>query len=418
MPFVPGFLPSQNAPLFANGPWPPGTSLAVSIEGLPSVNLDITRMGLCGGMSFLTRDIFESGTPQLRGTDSTKIPVALADFIAGRLVQSFGGPGTIVRWYQLTTLPDNDTTFRGPGVFHQTVDECPGIMSDIDGGRLSPIGVVLVNSWWPGDVFGNHVELVYGYEKTAEGQLTLHVYDCNHPDNDDITISLDISSTSPVKVISTNGTPDLTPDVIRGFFRLPYTHSDPTPAYIDDAGLYVMRDPPVEMTPGSTATPTVVAVNTGSTSWTPAQKIRLGSQAPQDNATWGTARVELPIAQVDPQDSVIFDIPITAPSSTGDHAFSWQMVRDPDMFFGSASYPQMEIAVEPIPLPVVPDVLTFSEAEAKQAILAARLTSQVEFTESGADPGCVAFQRPPGGTITTVGAVVTIAITEKKVPPP
>lgn len=98
MPCVPGFLPSQNAPLFHNSPWPPGTSLGVSIYGLPPVNLNVTKMGLCGGMSFLTRDIFETGTPQLRGRDSTKIPLALAELLVGRLVQSFDGPGTVIRW--------------------------------------------------------------------------------------------------------------------------------------------------------------------------------------------------------------------------------------------------------------------------------------------------------------------------------
>src|ERR1700689_1986360 len=99
MPAVPGFLPSQNAPLFTNDgpatPWPPGTSVSVSIPGLPAVNIGVTQMGLCGGMSFLTRDIFESGTPQLRGTDSTKIPLALAELLVGRLVQSFDGSVTV-----------------------------------------------------------------------------------------------------------------------------------------------------------------------------------------------------------------------------------------------------------------------------------------------------------------------------------
>jgi hypothetical protein len=213
MPFVPGFLPSQNAPLFANdgaaGPWPPGTSLTVSVPGLPTVSIDATQFGLCGGMSFLTRDIFESGTPQLRNTDCTKIPVALADLLVNRLVQSFDGPATVARWLTLTWLPDHDTTIWGAGVFHQTVDACqpgPGsIRADVDGGMLSPIGVILTGpSWRPGDVFSNHVELVYGYD-LAGSQLTLHVYDCNHPGRDDTTISLDISSTTPAKVITTNG---------------------------------------------------------------------------------------------------------------------------------------------------------------------------------------------------------------------
>src|SRR6266566_7555029 len=91
MPSVPNFLPSTSAPLFYNGPWPPGTNLSISIPGLPAVTVDATQMGLCGGMSFLARDIHESGTEQLRNRDSRRIPAALAQHVLGRLIQSFDG---------------------------------------------------------------------------------------------------------------------------------------------------------------------------------------------------------------------------------------------------------------------------------------------------------------------------------------
>ena len=61
MPYVSGFLPSRSAPLFHNGPWPAGLDLRISLAGLPSASIDVTKMGLCGGMSFLARDIHESG---------------------------------------------------------------------------------------------------------------------------------------------------------------------------------------------------------------------------------------------------------------------------------------------------------------------------------------------------------------------
>jgi len=407
MPAVPGFEPSQNAPLFHNGPWPTGTIVTLPIPLLGNVNLDATQMGLCGGMSFLTRDIFESMTPQLRNTDSTKIPVALANLIANRLVQSFDGPATVLRWLSLTALPNPDTQFWGPGVFHQTVDECPAIRSDIDSGVLSPIGVILTGpSYWPGDVFNNHVELVYAYE-LVDSQLTLHVYDCNNEGNDDITISLDISSTTPAKVISTNGTDDPnTPGQIRGFFRLPYTHADPTPAYIDDATVF-SNWWKGQMTPGSEDTATVVAVNTGSTSWTLAADYRLGSQAPQDNTTWGTARVELPAGQVDPQQQAQFSFPIVAPTVEGQYAFSWQMVRDPDHFFGTGIFPPELVTVAPPGAPVVPDVTSMDVKAAEQVIIDAgfRFTA----TETGAvDSGTVTRQSPLGGTISTAGATVHV----------
>jgi len=384
----------------------------VSIPGLPTVNIDATHFGLCGGMSFLTRDIFESGTPQLRNTACTKIPLALADLLVNRLVQSFDGPATVARWLTLTALPDHDTTFWGAGVFHQTVAACqpgPGsIRADVDGGMLSPIGVILAGpSWWPGDVFSNHVELVYGYDLVGT-QLTLHVYDCNYPGRDDITISLDISSTTPAKVITTNGTYDPgRRGQIRGFFRLPYTHADPTPAYIDDAAVYARWDPG-QVTTGSTETATVVAVNMGSTTWTQAASYRLGSQAPQDNLTWGTARVDLPAASVDPQHPVLFSFPVTAPTSQGQFAFSWQMVRDPEKFFGSALWPPETITVASPGAIVVPDVVGDSAAGAEQTIVDAGLKFVVHLMGPGPDPGTVAKQAPAGGTIATRGAIVAI----------
>ena len=98
MPSVPNFLPSTSAPLFYNGPWPPGTNLSISIPGLPAVTVDATQMGLCGGMSFLARDIHESGTEQLRNRDSRRIPAALAQHVLGRLIQSFDGGPVVARW--------------------------------------------------------------------------------------------------------------------------------------------------------------------------------------------------------------------------------------------------------------------------------------------------------------------------------
>jgi hypothetical protein len=381
--------------------------LTVSIPLLGNVNLDATQFGLCGGMSFLTRDIFESMTPQLRNTDPTKIPVALADLIANRLVQSFDGPATVGRWLTLTALPDHDTDFWGSGVFHQTVDECAAIMGDIDNGVLSPIGLILTGpSWWPGDVFKNHVELVYGFD-LADSQLTLHVYDCNNPGNDDITITLDISSTTPAKVIATNGTDDRDrPGQIRGFFRLPYTHADPAAAYIDDATV-VSNWWKGQMTPGSNDTATVIAVNTGSTSWTPAGDYRLGSQAPQDNTTWGAARVELPAAQVDPQQQAQFSFPITAPTVEGQYAFSWQMVRDPDHFFGTGIFPAELVTVAPAGAPVVPDVTGEDAGTAEKVIVDAgfRFTA---IRTGAVDSGSVIKQSPLGGTIARAGITVSI----------
>jgi hypothetical protein len=341
MPSVPNFLPSTSAPLFYNGPWPPGTNLSISISGLPPITLDATQMGLCGGMSFLARDIHESGTEQLRNRDSRRIPVALAQHVLGRLVQSFDGGPVVARWLSDTQALDHDTVFRGAGLYRRTLAECPAITADIDAGVLCPIGLVLVESFAPWDVFQNHVVLVWRYERDGD-MLTLYTYDCNRAGSDDITITLDVSSPVPAKTITTNGTTGPAGHV-RGFFRLPYAHADPSPAYVDDAVTSVRTPPPATMTPGQQARVSVDVTNRGSTTWTAPEGYRLGSQAPQDNVTWGLGRVELP-ASVDPDETVSFSFTITAPGQSGSYAFSWQMLREGVRWFGTST-PSLRVAV-------------------------------------------------------------------------
>jgi hypothetical protein len=341
MPSVPKFLPSASAPLFHNGPWPAGTNLSISILGLPPVTLDATQMGLCGGMSFLARDIYESGTEQLRNQVSSRIPAALAQHVLGRLIQSFDGGPVVARWLSDTQALDHDTIFRGAGLYRRTLAECPAVTADIDAGVLCPIGLVLVESFAPWDVFQNHVVLVWRYERDGD-MLTLYTYDCNMPGDDNITITLDTSSPVPAKTITTNGTSGPAGNV-RGFFRLPYTHADPSPAYIDDAAATLRTPPPPQMVPGQQAHVSVDVTNRGSTTWTAPETYRLGSQAPQDNVNWGLGRVELPHS-VDPDGTVSFNFDVTAPAQNGSYTFSWRMLREGVQWFGTAT-PALRVAV-------------------------------------------------------------------------
>lgn len=335
---VAAFLPSTGAPLFRNGPWPPGTSFGVSIMGLPSVTLDATEMGLCGGMSFLTRDTFESGTPQLRNKIASEIPAQLAQHVLSRLLDSFASPPVVARWLTATASLDHDTVVWGDGLFRQTLREIPGILDTIDSGVLCPIGLVLVHSYAPWDVFKNHVVLVWGYESHGD-ILTLRTYDCNREGLDNIVIQLDVSAPAPAKTITTNGT-----GPVRGFFQIPYTHADPSPAYIDDAVVSAPTPPPLPLAASATVGVRVSAKNTGSTTWTPADAYRLGSQDPQDNQSWGSNRVQLRRPTVDPGETAAFDFQVKAPDVAGSYPFCWQMVHDGVRWFGNAS-PSIPVAV-------------------------------------------------------------------------
>ncbi len=96
--------------------------------------------------------------------------------------------------------------------------EWPKVRADIDGGRLSPLGLIKVKSWNPVDLACNHQVTAYGYE-FERTRLTLHLYDPNQPDDDGVTMSLDIadpSRTTPV----TYSPPDPAFPALFCFFRV------------------------------------------------------------------------------------------------------------------------------------------------------------------------------------------------------
>ncbi|HEU4330144.1 MAG TPA: hypothetical protein VFR40_03445 [Lapillicoccus sp.] len=335
MPYVSGFLPSRSAPLFHNGPWPAGLDLRISLAGLPAASIDVTQMGLCGGMSFLARDIFESGTPQLRSTSSRGIPLPLGRHILSRLLDSFLGPGVIPYWIHATQELDHGTWFWGKGLYAETVEAARQVMRYVDAGGLVPIGVVLAQSAWPWDVFQNHVELVYGYDLVGS-QLTLHVYDCNFEGSDNVTITLDIGSTAPARPILTNGTSQAGQSgLIRGFFVLPYQRKDPTPAYIDDGRVDFAGTVPTSVAPGETVNVSVTIENTGSTTFESGRGYRLGTQSPPDNTEWGTARFEL-TESVDPGRVSTQPVSVRAPLD-GAATLQLQLLRESVHWFGEPS---------------------------------------------------------------------------------
>jgi hypothetical protein len=231
MSAVAGFLPSTHAPLFPNGPWPAGLTFTIRLAGGPVLSLDASRWGLCGGMAFLTRDLFEARRPQPRGCDPSRIPLALAQNLLDRQVDSVKGPATLRRWGAATWQRDHETRLWSRGLAQTAVAECPNIMRDIDAGRLCPIGLVAARRWIPWDVFQNHVVLVWGYECDGD-RVTLYTYDSNFPGRDDITIRVDLRSSGRDMQITTNGTCGPKVGCIRGFFRVPYRYADPVQAYL------------------------------------------------------------------------------------------------------------------------------------------------------------------------------------------
>ncbi|MEI2708809.1 MAG: LamG-like jellyroll fold domain-containing protein [Chitinophagaceae bacterium] len=82
--------------------------------------------------------------------------------------------------------------------------------------------------------------------------------------------------------------------------------------------------------------------NLGTTAWAPALLHRLGSQAPQDNNTWGTGRVEL-TGKTQPGEIATITAQLTAPAEPGVVPMQWKLVHEGAEWFGDLSG---ELAIE------------------------------------------------------------------------
>jgi uncharacterized repeat protein (TIGR01451 family) len=109
---------------------------------------------------------------------------------------------------------------------------------------------------------------------------------------------------------------------------------DPNANAFNFANFVSITGMPATMAPSQTATVTVTAKNTGTTTWASQKGYYLGSQNPQDNLTWGTSRVALP-KPVAPGEQVTFSFQVRAPQKTGTYPFHWRMVQDGKEWFGN-----------------------------------------------------------------------------------
>jgi hypothetical protein len=191
-----GYLPSKQGFAFANS-WP---SMHITSITLPDPFGDIlvgnAAWGLCGGMSFASRDYFEAKQlAPAQTTNPTGEGDPLFDYIVRRLAQSLntGDAADFVKFAD-PAYPDTDDPTLGDGRNWQMARVAwPGIRNVISSGHPCPIGIVI--GYLPNVTSLGHQVCVYAYQLQQQ-MLTLWVYDCNSPRNDSITIILDISQTS------------------------------------------------------------------------------------------------------------------------------------------------------------------------------------------------------------------------------
>src|SRR5207237_155792 len=121
---APGFLPSESAFRFTNS-FPHEPVLTVPLPGLgKGIPIGDAAQGLCGGMIFTVRDLFEAGREPPADTTPPPPGSALYKYLVRRLFDSWDLPRGGLRYYQLQNSPDADVVWafgRRSGIGRVTV---------------------------------------------------------------------------------------------------------------------------------------------------------------------------------------------------------------------------------------------------------------------------------------------------------
>ncbi|WP_261565154.1 hypothetical protein [Frankia gtarii] len=258
---VSGFLPGSSAFRFTNS-FDAQPLLALRLPGMPmGIGIGDASRGLCGGMIFAVRDLFEAGIAVPPDTEPPRRGTSLYGYLVRRLLASFDLPRGVARYYGLMRGADTYPRPRPAGAsrpgssrpvrpgsalgrlgvgWRSLADEWPRIRLDLDSGRLAPIGVITVHSADPLQLGLNHQVLAYAYTQ-VDTAVTLRVYDPNTPLEraDDVTMSFDLAAaggdSGRVRIthsIAIGGRP------VRAFFHSRYRWADPRPALrVPSAGI-------------------------------------------------------------------------------------------------------------------------------------------------------------------------------------
>lgn len=212
---VPGFLPSTSGFAFPNT-FPHAPLFTLPLGGI-SLRLGDAARGVCGGMVFASRDLFEAGTTPPAVTGVPQPASALFNYLVERSFDSFDlpfGPGKYLWWMWRSDR-------RVPSVIpppRQTIElEWPRVRREIDSGRLAALGLVRSRSLNPLELGKNHQVLAYGYRlDEANGELAIRVYDPNHPGDDSLELSLNVHAPEAGIRYVRGELP------VYGFFRTPF----------------------------------------------------------------------------------------------------------------------------------------------------------------------------------------------------
>jgi len=156
--------------------------------------------------------------------------------------------------------------------------------------------------------------------------------------------------TLPIRTVSGTPTPSPTPTPSRA--PSPTPTPNPTPSPLVNNAQCVSISAPSQVQAGQSFSATIIFRNNGTKPWTTdSTPHRLGSQSPQDNANWGGSRSGLPIASVQPGQTLTFSLPLLAPSSAGNQTLAARMLEEGLEWFGETCSRNVNVSAVPTPVP-------------------------------------------------------------------
>ncbi len=224
---VAGFSPSSSGFHFANA-FPHAPLREISVPGIGSIPIGDAANGLCGGMSYTVGDLWTAHVAPPPDTSPPAADSPAFEYIVDRQLDSFADGQVPFRFYELMspTRPDREPAWADL-LGHLSIDqhsrtyvmvheEWPAIKADLDAGSLSMLGLIRVVSLDPRQLGHNHQVAAYGYDLSGTS-LTLSICDPNWPNDDAVTISLDVGDPMGVATpVYSTGEP------LFCFFRTPY----------------------------------------------------------------------------------------------------------------------------------------------------------------------------------------------------
>jgi hypothetical protein len=214
---VPGFLPSRSGLHFANR-FPPGPTVRFGPVDPRVIGVGDASAGLCGGMCFTVRDLFEAGVavPDDRQPPHNGTPRFRA--LVRRQIESLDWLRLPVRFWLRSAFGASFGGDRARAAFER---EWPRIRREIDEGRLAMLGLIREAGVNPVGLTANHQVIAYGYAEDGRG-VSLRLYDPNWPDNDDVTVTIRLDPAfRPIGLEQSTGEPLL------GFFLAPFSPAEP-----------------------------------------------------------------------------------------------------------------------------------------------------------------------------------------------